>query len=83
MEDTTSNEAFSLTLEDILIFLTGSNAIPAMGLNPKPVIEFTEVSISPMSSTCSNTLMLPLGIADSAHFKYNMGFGIINSPGFL
>jgi hypothetical protein len=79
----TGTEEMSLTLEDILVFLTGSSEIPIMGFDPKPAMEFTENSVFPMASTCSNTLILPLGISDYDRFKYNMGFGIINSPGFL
>ena len=79
----TGAEEISLTLEDILVFLTGSSKIPIMEFDPKPAMEFTENSVFPMASTCFNTLILPLGITDYDRFKCNMGFRITNNPGFF
>lgn len=73
---------FSLALQDILIFVTGSSEIPPAGFQPDPSIEFTSERVFPIASTCSNVLILPLGLSYDA-FRYKMAFGIVNSPGFL
>ena len=73
---------FSLTLQDILIFVTGSFEIPPAGFQPDPSIEFTSEGVFPIASTCSNVLIIPLGLSYDA-FRYKMAFGIVNSPRFL
>ena len=75
------NCSIHITLADILIFVTGSSDVPPMGFSPKPVIMFSSGTAFPISSTCSNTLTLPLGLCYE-QFKYNIAFGIQNSPGF-
>ena len=54
------NEHFTVSLKDILIFVTGSSEIPPMGFTPKPAIMFCTSTTFPIASTCSNTLTLPL-----------------------
>ncbi|XDV19497.1 hypothetical protein PO909_024962 [Leuciscus waleckii] len=80
------------SLEKILMFATGCNVLPAIGLKPQPSIEFLHTPDStpwsaslrekfPTSNTCINCLRLPLH-KDYANFKSNMDFAICNTQGF-
>lgn len=73
-----------LTLEDIVIFFTGSDKIP-LGSNPPPSIMFHDGNIYPKASTCAMTLILPTKYKTYSEFKekvtfamkYHGGFGLI------
>ncbi|XP_073672791.1 uncharacterized protein [Garra rufa] len=82
----------SCTLQKILTFATGCSALPAVGLKPKPSIEFLHpVDTSPWdtsqrekfptANTCINCLRLPLH-KNYDLFKSNMDFAICNTQGF-
>ena len=77
----TTSASFSITLADILNFITGSTEVPPMGFSPAPSICFSTGTAFPLASTCSNCLTLPLGLPYDV-FRYNVSFGIKNSPGF-
>ncbi|XP_063794594.1 uncharacterized protein LOC134949797 [Pseudophryne corroboree] len=69
-------------LQDILLFVTGVNHIPPIGLDPQPSIEFIDGSSNyPEANTCGNVLRLPFS-KGYKEFKENLEFGILNSPGF-
>ena len=74
--------SFVITLADILKFVTATTEVPPMGFMPNPTIHFSSESTFPIASTCANTLTLPLGLSYDT-FRYNVAFGIQNSPGFL
>ena len=81
-DNDSSNGFFYIAFADLLMFVTGSSSVPPMGFLPKPVIQFSYATTFPIASTCSNTLTLPLDLPYES-FRYNIGFGIHNSPGFL
>lgn len=70
-----------VSLEDILIFFTGCDSIPALGFSPKPRLEFITNSRFPLANTCEIILRIPVHTTYTA-FKSNMDFGIRNAPGF-
>uniref|UniRef100_A0A3B4ZJS2 HECT domain-containing protein n=1 Tax=Stegastes partitus TaxID=144197 RepID=A0A3B4ZJS2_9TELE len=70
-----------VSLEDILVFFTGCDSIPALGFSPKPSLEFIRHSRFPVANTCDNILRIPLHVSYTA-FKHDMDFAIRNSPGF-
>ncbi|XP_051814885.1 G2/M phase-specific E3 ubiquitin-protein ligase-like isoform X2 [Acanthochromis polyacanthus] len=70
-----------VSLEDILVFFTGCDSIPALGFSPKPSLEFINHSRFPVANTCDNILRIPLHASYTA-FKHDMDFAIRNSPGF-
>ncbi|KAK2856687.1 hypothetical protein Q5P01_005422 [Channa striata] len=67
-----------VSLEEILVFVTGCDSIPAMGFSPKPTIEFIAYSRFPVANTCENILRIPVH-AVYATFKSDMDFAIRNS----
>uniref|UniRef100_A0A8C4XDM9 HECT domain-containing protein n=2 Tax=Erpetoichthys calabaricus TaxID=27687 RepID=A0A8C4XDM9_ERPCA len=72
----------AVTLEEILIFATGSDSVPPLGFFPEPSLEFLHCkSKFPLANTCDCILRIPL-TNNYTNFKNNMNFGIRNSPGF-
>ncbi|XP_060759564.1 G2/M phase-specific E3 ubiquitin-protein ligase-like isoform X2 [Neoarius graeffei] len=71
----------NVPLEDILVFLTGCDSVPALGFSPKPSLEFITHSRFPQANTCGNILRIPVHSEYTA-FKSDMDFAICNSPGF-
>uniref|UniRef100_A0A3P8S6T4 HECT domain-containing protein n=1 Tax=Amphiprion percula TaxID=161767 RepID=A0A3P8S6T4_AMPPE len=63
-----------VSLEDILVFFTGCDNIPALGFSPKPSLEFINHSRFPVANTCDNILRIPLHASYTA-FKHDMDFG--------
>lgn len=72
-----------ITLEHILQFVTGSEAIPLFGFDFVPNIQFChDATITlPTANTCSLTLTLPTACRDDT-FVSKMTFGIANCIGF-
>ena len=82
-DDVNTLSSFTITLADILNFMTGSTEIPPMGFQPEPsIIDNNTGTALPIASTCSNCLTLPLSLS-YATFRYNVAFRMKNSPGFL
>jgi len=61
--------AESMQLQDLLIFATGMNSVPALGFAPEPTIKFKhpddcapedQAKDFPYANTCTNTLVLPV-----------------------
>ncbi|XP_028657992.2 G2/M phase-specific E3 ubiquitin-protein ligase-like [Erpetoichthys calabaricus] len=72
----------AVSLEDLLIFITGSDKIPPLGFCPTPCLEFLhDGSRFPLANTCDNVIRIPFKQSFS-EFKSDMDFGIKNSPGF-
>ena len=76
-----------ISLENILIFITGVDHIPPMGLEGIPEIRFTGTIHSkemrlPSASTCGPTLYLPLCLSDVDTFAEKMDTAIIGAQGF-
>uniref|UniRef100_A0A3B5QY90 HECT domain-containing protein n=1 Tax=Xiphophorus maculatus TaxID=8083 RepID=A0A3B5QY90_XIPMA len=75
-----SKQKTGLSLQDILMFATGLNTLPPSSILPPPKLIFQATSRFPVSSTCSNTIKIPM--SKTYHqFKEDMDFGIQNSPG--
>ena len=71
-----------ITLNDIVAFATGAYAVPPVGFDPHPAIEFHMSSKYPRANTCANTLLLPLKCESFDTFVYNFTFGVLNAAGF-
>lgn len=75
-----------MSLQEILIFISGADNIPPLGFPNKPTIQFLHpedngVRIFPEANTCDVTLRLPLH--DSyVSFRDKMESGILQSPTF-
>ena len=72
----------ALTLEDILVFVTGADHVPPMGFGKKLTLSFDAENRFPVASTCSMTLYLPTQYADYDHFKSSMVEGLVSGFGF-
>ncbi|KAK0153676.1 G2/M phase-specific E3 ubiquitin-protein ligase [Merluccius polli] len=74
-------------LQEILAFATGATAIPPIGFNPTPSIDFLhenehqDTSSLPIANTCINCLNLPLHTS-YAVFKDKMDFALGNTHWF-
>lgn len=56
---TDAEDPHDLTLEEILIFFTGSSRAPPLGFNPTPSIIFNSDKLYPNAATCALALILP------------------------
>ena len=70
------------TLEDVLVFFTGSCCIPQLGFEQQAHLQFLHDSNLPTSSTCDLTLRLPACHRQYCSFKESMIMGIKNHNGF-
>ncbi|GLV46208.1 hypothetical protein CBL_09997 [Carabus blaptoides fortunei] len=70
----------SVTLANILSFVTGANREPPLGFPTSPIIIFIHEKDSkyPKANTCSLTLYLPVGETDFDNFVADMDCAIIN-----
>ena len=74
-------------IPNVLMFATGTNAIPPMGFyNPSVITVLQNTSVFPNANTCPLELELPGGVNNYEEFKQNMdsalniqgvGFGIV------
>lgn len=75
------NGAFTMSLEDILQFITGTTHVPPLGFEHNPEIEFSYENPLPSASTCLLKLYLP--VANSRiDFKRKFTFAVFNAIGF-
>lgn len=86
IKDLEEGEAGNLILEDLIVFITGADAVPPLGFEKKISIEFYDftgnVRRRPWSSTCGLTLHLPRGIADPAEFNSLIKESLLDCHGF-
>ena len=79
-------EVDELTLEDLLIFISGSDYIPPLGFEHAIEILFHDFKGNtkrrPWASTCALTLNLPRGIEDPDYFKSFMKQSLVEGHGF-
>ena len=76
-------DTLHVTLEDILVFFSGSDMVPPLGFSPPPSIVFNHEAMFPTSSTCSLMLVLPTKYHDNYHaFKSKLLFAFKNHGGF-
>ena len=74
------NGELTMSLEDILQFVTGTTRVPPLGFDKKPEIEFSNDPL-PSASTCLLQLHLPLS-QSSMEFEKKCTFSIFNAIGF-
>lgn len=86
LQDLEEGEISELTLEDLLVFITGSDHIPPLGFEQAITIYFYNfdgsVKRRPWASTCSLTLNLPRGIEDPEEFTSFMKQSLLDCHGF-
>ena len=72
-----------ISLEDIMIFYSGTDKMPPLGFPHKSKLEFDDDNIYPTASTCSLTLVLPTKYyMDYDSFKNSMYIGLKYHGGF-
>ncbi|KFU86787.1 G2/M phase-specific E3 ubiquitin-protein ligase, partial [Chaetura pelagica] len=76
LQDVESGESL-VTLEDILLFATGSSSIPPIGFDPEPTVKFLHISY-PVGNRLLNCLELPI-TKTYEKFKKKMEFTIRNT----
>ncbi|KFP02473.1 G2/M phase-specific E3 ubiquitin-protein ligase, partial [Calypte anna] len=76
LKDVESGES-AVTLEDILLFATGSSSIPPMGFDPEPTLKFLHMRY-PIGNRLLNCLELPI-TKTYEEFKKKMEFTIKNT----
>ncbi|KAM9290684.1 G2/M phase-specific E3 ubiquitin-protein ligase [Morus bassanus] len=76
LQDVESGESV-VTLEDILLFVTGSFSIPPVGFDPEPTIKFLHIRY-PVGNRLLNCLELPI-TKTYEQFKNKMEFTIRNT----
>ncbi|KAI1237782.1 hypothetical protein IHE44_0013869 [Lamprotornis superbus] len=76
LQDVESGESV-VTLEDVLLFVTGSCYIPSIGFDPEPTIKFLRISY-PIGNRLLNCLELPV-TKTYQQFKNKMEFTIRNT----
>ncbi len=74
---------FEITLDQLLVFASGADRIPALGFSPQPTLNFThEMGRKyPEANTCVVKLKLPIHDTYEMFCKY-MCEGIIQAPTF-
>lgn len=75
-----------LTLEDLLVFTTGTDCVPPLGFDKLITIEFYDfdgnIRRRPWSSTCGLHLFLPRGFEDPSDFSSFMKETLLECHGF-
>jgi len=75
-----------ITLEDVIVFFSGSDKIPPLGFPRSPTLNFSQDNLYPTASTCALVLTLPTQYgrqydsfkdAMTVGFKFHGGFGNI------
>ena len=86
LQDLDEGQVDKLCLEDILVFITGADAVPPLGFDHKISIAFYDQEEAmkrfPWSSTCSLSLYLPRGIFEPEEFNSLMSQALLNCQGF-
>ncbi|XP_031327303.1 G2/M phase-specific E3 ubiquitin-protein ligase-like [Photinus pyralis] len=77
-------ENSNCSLEELLVFVTGADTVPALGFGTKIYIRFQhdDKMMYPKANTCGLELYLPTCHTNFDDFKYHMDFGIGNSKDF-
>ena len=70
------------TLDEVLIFFTGAEAIPPTGLPEKPTLKFDRSQIYPTASTCLLQMVLPTCHQQYATFKRHLNVAFKCHGGF-
>ena len=71
-----------VTLQDVLVFFTGSSAIPPLGFPVIASLNFNDENPYPSASTCSISLTLPTKYSAFSDFKQKFVFAMTGHGGF-
>lgn len=86
LKDLEEGEVDSLTLEDLLVFITGADSVPPLGFDQLITVDFfdfeAKVRRRPWSSTCALTLHLPRGVDEPEEFNALMVESLLGCHGF-
>ena len=78
-----ANNQEEISLEDIMIFYSGTDKMSPLGFPHKSTLEFNNENIYPTASTCSLTLVLPTKYyMDYDSFRKAMYVGLKYHGGF-
>ncbi len=84
---TVEDTDITVTFDQLLMFATGTDRIPALGFDPEPTIQFLHTPVNgsqrmyPEANTCGLILRLPLH-ASYESFNNSKILGIVQSPHF-
>ena len=70
-----------VTLEDILIFFTGSDCEPPLGFHPKPTLKFTDLDLA-TAGFCEMGFCLPIKHDQYDIFKEKLVLSLLGHDGF-
>lgn len=76
-----TNNTPEVTLETVLVFFTGADHIPPLGL-PPATLHFNHYNKYPVASTCAVTLTLPTKFDDYSELKKNLDVAFLMHGGF-
>ena len=86
LKDVEEGETDGLTLEDLLVFITGSDTVPLLGFDHVITVEFYDFSGNDRrrqwSSTCGLTFHFPRRIEEPQEFKALMKEALLGCHGF-
>ena len=71
-----------VTLQDILVFFTGSDTIPPLGFPVTASLNFNDQNPYPTASTCSISITLPTKYSAYPEFKEKFLFAMTCHGGF-
>ncbi len=69
------------TLKDVMMFATGTEAVPMTGFGETPELKFIPGTL-PKASTRAFTMSLPLDCPSYGMFKERMDYTLLNAYGF-
>ncbi len=84
---TVEDTDIKVTFDNLLMFATGTDRIPALGFDPEPTLEFLHIPVNgslriyPEANTCGLVLRLPLHVSYES-FNESMILGIVQSLHF-
>ena len=71
-----------MTLDTILMFITGTNVIPPLGFDNRFIAEIDLTAKMPKSATCSPRIIIPGDFATKQEFQKDITFGLSNCVGY-
>ena len=86
LKDLEEGEIDGLSLEDLLVFVSGADTVPSLGFDRPIAIEFYDIVNNerrlPWSSTCAIDLHIPKGYDDPEKFRDLMTQSLLEYRGF-
>ena len=86
LQDLEEDDVAGLSLEDLLVFITGADCVPPLGFDKKITVDFYNFEENsrrrPYVSTCGLHFFLPRGFEDPEEFSKFMGEALLECHGF-